>query len=141
MKRLVLVLIVLTLALDLAACQNKKGPINSSLPAPARGLRTIYFDFDDSTIRSDQVSAMEGNAASIKNGSRANIEGHCDERGTNEYNLALGDRRAQAARNYLTNLGVDPGKLSTVSFGEERPVCQESDESCWWQNRRAEFTR
>ena len=64
------------------------------------------------------------------------IEGHADERGTNEYNLALGDKRANAVRDYLTSLGVDAGRLRTLSYGEERPVCTESEESCWSQNRR-----
>ena len=68
------------------------------------------------------------------------IEGHCDERGTGEYNLALGDRRATAARDFLVNLGVPASKLSTVSYGEERPQCREQDESCYQRNRRAHFS-
>ena len=69
------------------------------------------------------------------------IEGHCDERGTNEYNLALGDRRSRATRDYLINLGSDPSRMKTISYGEERPACMEHDESCWWQNRRAVFVK
>ena len=67
------------------------------------------------------------------------IEGHCDERGTNEYNLGLGDRRARATMNYLVSQGVQAGRISTVSYGEERPVCTEHNESCWQKNRRAQF--
>ena len=70
---------------------------------------------------------------------RVEIEGHCDDRGTNEYNLALGAKRAQAAREYLTTLGVVAARLSTISYGEEIPVCKEATESCWGQNRRARF--
>ncbi len=67
------------------------------------------------------------------------VEGHCDERGTNEYNLALGERRANAATGYLASLGIDGMRMRTVSYGEERPVCTESNESCWQRNRRARF--
>jgi peptidoglycan-associated lipoprotein len=67
------------------------------------------------------------------------IEGHCDERGTNEYNLALGQRRATAAKDYVVSLGVAADLLRTISYGEERPFCRQSDESCWQQNRRAHF--
>ena len=69
----------------------------------------------------------------------ATIEGHCDERGTNEYNLALGERRANAAQSYLVSLGVGQARLRTLSYGEERPVCTESTEGCWQRNRRAHF--
>ncbi|MFQ5792410.1 MAG: OmpA family protein, partial [Acidobacteriota bacterium] len=67
------------------------------------------------------------------------IEGHCDERGTNQYNLALGERRARAARDYLLQLGVDSSRFKMVSYGEERPQCTEHNEDCWWRNRRAHF--
>jgi peptidoglycan-associated lipoprotein len=82
---------------------------------------------------------LESNASCIKErGTSFTIEGHCDERGTDEYNMALGDRRARSAKKYLGQLGV--GKdAKTLSYGEERPVCSESGESCWWRNRRAEF--
>ncbi|MBI5893854.1 MAG: peptidoglycan-associated lipoprotein Pal [Deltaproteobacteria bacterium] len=67
------------------------------------------------------------------------IEGHCDERGSDEYNLALGDRRANSAKKYLANLGIDSNRISTISYGEEKPACKEANESCWSKNRRAEF--
>lgn len=120
-------------------CQNKK---ISSAPSSSSGLRSVYFDFDNSFIRNDQVSTLQGNAAYLKSSSGSvTIEGHCDERGTNEYNLALGQRRSDTARDYLMNLGVSSGMMRTVSFGEEKPVCYDHDESCWWKNRRADFRR
>ena len=141
-----LTLFVVLLALAGVACQNKKGPNSSyggSTGTPIAELKTVYFDFDDSTIRSDQVSILDGNAQFLKgnSGVRTNVEGHCDERGTNEYNLALGDRRAKSTKNYLVNLGVDPARLNTISFGEEKPVCSGHDEGCWWQNRRSAFVK
>ncbi|MFQ5585385.1 MAG: OmpA family protein, partial [Thermodesulfobacteriota bacterium] len=69
---------------------------------------------------------------------KVRIQGHCDERGSNEYNIALGERRANSVRNYLTTLGVSPSRISTVTFGEEQPVCGEHNEGCWWKNRRGE---
>ena len=108
-------------------------------------IRDIYFDFDKSEIRPDQQPVLQQNSGSLKDlfatydEGRVLIEGHCDERGTNEYNLALGDRRATATREYLVNLGVPESKLSTVSYGEERPVCDQNVEECWQRNRRAHF--
>lgn len=120
-------------------CQNKK---MSSSPSSSSGLRSVYFDFDNSFIRNDQVTTLQGNAAYLKSSSGSvTVEGHCDERGTNEYNLALGQRRSDAARDYLMNLGVGSGMMRTVSYGEEKPVCYDHDESCWWKNRRADFRR
>jgi peptidoglycan-associated lipoprotein len=84
---------------------------------------------------------LRANADWLKKNSnaRVEIEGHCDDRGTSEYNLALGAKRAQAAREYLVTLGVAAARLSTISYGEEIPVCKEATESCWQQNRRARF--
>ena len=108
-------------------------------------VRDAYFDYDKSAIRPDAEDALRSNASALKeifgqfpNG-RVMIEGHCDERGTNEYNLALGDRRSTAARDFLVNMGVPASKLSTVSYGEERPQCTEENEGCWQRNRRAHF--
>lgn len=138
-KLTVLGLLIVSVAF-LSACQGKRNPSSSGDLSSASGLKTIYFDFDSSSIRSDMVSIVEKNGAYLKKSSRSvTIEGNCDERGTNEYNMALGDRRAQAVKNYLVNLSVDPMKLNTVSFGEEKPAASCSDESCWWQNRRAQF--
>lgn len=98
----------------------------------------VYFNYDESSLSDDARSKLARNADLLKTTQLlVTIEGHADERGTNEYNLALGDRRANAVRDYLTSLGVDAGRLRTLSYGEERPVCTETDESCWSQNRRA----
>lgn len=127
------------------ACQNKKAPDNTyySTPTPAKELHTVYFDYDRALIKDDQADVLIGNSSVIKANSSWNVtvEGHCDERGTNEYNMALGDRRSRAVKDYLVNLGVDPAKLSTMSYGEERPTCYEHDESCWSRNRRGEFAK
>jgi peptidoglycan-associated lipoprotein len=106
-------------------------------------LRTIYFDFDQSVIRPNARDALETTAQWLKANERVLllIEGHCDERGTDEYNLALGERRALAARDYLIGRGVTADRITTISYGEERPVCTERNEECWQRNRRAEFRR
>jgi peptidoglycan-associated lipoprotein len=103
-------------------------------------MQTVYFDYDRSEIRADQRDAMRTNAGKINEMSgNVTVEGHCDERGSEEYNLALGERRAEAVKRYLADLGVSSSRLSTVSFGESRPAVQGHDESAWRYNRRAEF--
>ncbi len=104
-------------------------------------LKTIYFDFDRYNIKDEYKDALRQNAQWIKDHSEFNvvIEGHCDERGTNEYNLALGDRRAGSTKEYLTALGVSGRRLRTISYGEERPAVNGHDESAWSRNRRAQF--
>jgi peptidoglycan-associated lipoprotein len=108
-------------------------------------VQDAYFDYDKSDIRADAESVLRANADALKKlfqqfpEASIVVEGHCDERGTNEYNLALGDRRATAARDFLVNLGVPASKMRTISYGEERPQCTASDESCWQRNRRAHF--
>jgi peptidoglycan-associated lipoprotein len=101
----------------------------------------IYYDFDKSDIRPDAQADLEKKAAWLRENSeyKVRIEGHCDERGTAEYNLALGDRRAKSAMRYLNALGISNERMSTVTYGEERPVCLEKNEACWSRNRRAEF--
>lgn len=101
----------------------------------------VYFDFDKSDVRADQVERIENNADFLKKSStvRIRIEGNCDERGTNEYNLALGERRAQSAKKYLVNLGVEDARLETVSWGEEKVLLFGHDEISWAQNRRDDF--
>ncbi len=110
-------------------------------PAPPLTLTTIYFDYDKSDIRSDARDIMAQNGRSLTDHPTATIqvEGHCDERGTDEYNLALGERRANAARDYLVNYGIETRRVSTVSYGESRPAVQGSGEDAWSRNRRAEF--
>lgn len=104
-------------------------------------LRDIRFDFDRYDIRPEDARILDGNAAWLKsNGNMlVLIEGHCDERGTNEYNLALGERRAKAAMNYLVSQGVQASRITIISYGEERPVCTEKNDTCWAKNRRAHF--
>jgi len=110
--------------------------------APAAGpLKDIYFDFDRYDLKPDARATLKANADWLKANpsARAEIEGHCDERGTNEYNLALGAKRAQAARDYLITLGIAKGRISTKSYGEELPVCKEQNEGCWQKNRHDRF--
>ena len=98
----------------------------------------IFFDFDACDIRGDQVAVLEKQAAWLKQfpGVTVVIEGHCDERGTREYNLALGERRANSHKDYLISLGVDPNRLETISYGKERPAVLGSNDAAWAQNRR-----
>lgn len=104
-------------------------------------LGDIYFDFDRSNLTSQARDRLAQNAEFMNSRPEFTftIEGHCDERGTNEYNLALGDRRANSALSYLVSLGVDASRLVTISYGEENPTCTESGEGCWSRNRRAHF--
>ena len=100
-----------------------------------------FFDYDRSDLRPDALTALEANARFLQANSevRVTIEGHCDERGTTEYNLALGERRARAAQDYLTRFGIDGARLSTISYGEERPFDLGHSERAWAMNRRAHF--
>jgi len=106
--------------------------------AAAAGLKPIYFDFDKSFVRDDAKATMKANAAWLKANPKAKvrIEGNCDERGTKEYNQALGQRRAASAKKYLTDLGVSAKRISLISYGKEKPVCSEGSEDCWQKNRR-----
>lgn len=104
-------------------------------------LKDVFYEFDKADIREDQRNHLSGNSDWLrKYGTvRIRIEGHCDERGTAQYNLALGDKRANAAKDYLVSLGVDGSRIETVSFGKERPFDTGHDESAWSKNRRAHF--
>jgi len=104
-------------------------------------VKDVYFGFDRYDLTEESRATLKANADWLKNtpAARIQIEGHCDERGTAEYNLALGAKRAQTARNYLVTLGIGADRLSTISYGEEIPVCAEQTEDCWAQNRRARF--
>ncbi|PWU05773.1 MAG: flagellar motor protein MotB [Terriglobia bacterium] len=128
-------------------------------PAPARqppptvsfetrlstDVQDAYFDYDKSDIRSDARDALNKDAAALKSiladfpNASIVIEGHCDERGSAEYNLGLGDRRGTAAKDFLTQLGIPADRLKTISYGKERPQCTDSNETCWQRNRRAHF--
>jgi peptidoglycan-associated lipoprotein len=104
-------------------------------------LADVYFDLDKAEIREADRAQLAKNAEVLKKFDflRITVEGHCDERGTVEYNLALGERRAKAAFDYLASLGVQADRMKTVSYGKEVPVCTESNEDCWQRNRRARF--
>jgi len=117
-------------------------PVTESLEdAFTRNVRDVYFDYDRSDIRDDQKSTLADAASFLKtnSGVKFSVEGHCDERGSEEYNLGLGDRRANAVKNYLISLGIDGGRINPISYGKERPQCREASEDCYQKNRRGHF--
>jgi peptidoglycan-associated lipoprotein len=107
----------------------------------SQNVKDVYFDYDKSAIRADQQGSIQANAQFFSQHTNMNftIEGHCDERGSTEYNLALGDQRATAVKNALTAAGVSASRIKTISYGKEKPFCTESNEACWQQNRRGHF--
>ena len=107
----------------------------------SQSVKDIFFDYDKSDVRGDQQSALQGDSDFLKQhpNIRFTVEGHCDERGSTEYNLALGDSRANAVRNALVQGGVSADHVKTISYGKEKPFCTESNEQCWQQNRRGHF--
>ncbi|NMW21158.1 MAG: peptidoglycan-associated lipoprotein Pal [Chlorobiaceae bacterium] len=133
--------------LFIGACCGEKAVVETPKPLPppppvvTATLGDIFFDFDRSEIRAEARDQLQTNYHWLEeNASRkVIIEGHCDERGTNEYNLALGERRANSAKDYLINLGAAPGRLNTVSYGEEKPFASGHNEEAWAQNRRDHF--
>ncbi|TAL02882.1 MAG: peptidoglycan-associated lipoprotein Pal [Rhodospirillaceae bacterium] len=147
---------VVAVAVLLAACASKKeqaagtatsAPMAQAPSGPAPDSveyfnqvvgNTVNFDFDKYDLRPDAQAILRGQAAWLnQNPSRTvTVEGHCDERGTKEYNLGLGNKRAKAVMQYLVSLGVSSGRLKTISYGKERPLCVASEESCWTKNRR-----
>jgi peptidoglycan-associated lipoprotein len=156
----------LSAALILGACTHKQEAVNTapppapppaaSAPAPvtssiipgsAEDFRvnvgdTVHFDFDQYNVKDSDRSILSRQAAWLAKypAVRVTVEGHCDERGTREYNLALGARRANAVKEFLVSQGVSTARLETVSYGKERPICTQSDEACWAQNRRGVTT-
>ncbi len=118
---------------------QRKGTLGKETQAGP--LRDVNFDFDRYDLRPDAREILKGHAAWLKANPQVTIEieGHCDERGTDEYNLALGAKRADGVKRYLTDLGITPNRLPTVSYGEELPLCREHNEVCWAKNRRARF--
>lgn len=143
-------------------CQKKavsqaKAPAPTAAPAPAPAPKAapmapapsgwnitqnnIYFEFDKSTLTPMAQDTLMRHAAWLRDNPDATvtIEGHCDDRGTNEYNLALGDRRADSAKAFLVDLGIAASRLTTISYGEERPLCMQQTEECWAKNRRGHF--
>ena len=107
----------------------------------AKNFRDVFFDLDESSIKDESRAALQANATYMKRWTsiRVTIEGHCDERGTAEYNLGLGDRRAGAAKAYLVELGIPASSITVVSKGKEAPFCTDKNEACWQQNRRGHF--
>ena len=106
-----------------------------------KNVKDIYFDYDKSEIRGDARATLSATAQFLKKHPqvRFTIEGHCDERGSEEYNLGLGDRRANSALSHLSSMGISSSRVKTISYGKERPQCRESDEACWQKNRRGHF--
>jgi peptidoglycan-associated lipoprotein len=158
-------LVVLSGVLMLAGCETKPkptvdngppppaqqetqaAPTSSIIPGSAEDLRvnvgdTVHFDYDKYEVLEADRAVLQRQAAWLGKypSVRVTIEGHCDERGTREYNLALGARRANAVKEYLVSLGVSAGRVETISYGKERPMCTESNESCYAQNRRGVTT-
>ena len=119
----------------------ERNTLNKSLAK----LEDVLFDYDKATIRPDATKTLEGDVSVIRDimqrypAQKVKIEGHADERGSDEYNIALGDKRAVAAKEFLSNMGVSGNQLEIVSFGKQRPVCGEHTEDCWQKNRRAHF--
>jgi len=104
----------------------------------SQNIKDVYFDYDKSEIRGDQQASVQADSQFLGQHTNMNItiEGHCDERGSTDYNLALGDQRASAVKNALTAAGVSGSRIKTISYGKEKPFCSESNEACWQQNRR-----
>lgn len=115
--------------------------MQAAMDADRARIQTVYFDYDKSDIRADQRERVTTNAEILRRWTawQVSVEGNCDERGTNEYNLALGERRAASGKQALVAAGVDAGRITTVSYGEERPANPGHDDAAWGQNRRDEF--
>jgi peptidoglycan-associated lipoprotein len=122
-------------------------PPPAATPSPTdedlfgRNVKDIYFDYDKSDIRGDQSASVQGDAQFLSQHPNISftIEGHCDDRGSTEYNLALGDQRASSVKSALTTAGVSASRIKTISYGKEKPFCLEDNEACWQQNRRGHF--
>jgi peptidoglycan-associated lipoprotein len=161
---MIALLLVIPGLLFTVGCQKKtvtqaKAPAPAAAPAPAPAAKpapapaaapasdwnimqnNIYFEFDKSTLTPMAQDTLMRHAAWLRDNPAVTvtIEGHADERGTNEYNLALGDRRADSAKAFLVDLGIASSRLTTISYGEERPLCMQQNEECWAKNRRGHF--
>lgn len=124
---------------DDSACSTGERCVNGQCVQATCEIEVIGFDFNETTIRLDQEQTIAANASCLKERARPHrVEGHCDDRGSDEYNLALGQRRASAVARQYRQLGVSDALLSTISYGEERPVCTDGGEACWLTNRRVE---
>ncbi|RKZ33878.1 peptidoglycan-associated lipoprotein Pal [bacterium] len=116
-------------------------PVVKPEPKPKLELKNVYFEFDKYRLTAEAKAILNDNAKQLMDSPtiRVRLEGHCDERGTNAYNLSLGEKRANAVKNFLIQYGIGANRIETISYGEERPVCTEHNENCWWRNRRVEF--
>ena len=144
MRTVKVIFIVFLLLLFSACSSTRRGSISSAnIPTAKAGglLADIHFDFDKYNIRSTDASLLRQNASWLTENSDANIEieGHCDERGTNEYNMALGMKRAKAAYDFLHTLGIGSERMRVISYGEDLPLDREHNEAAWAKNRRAHF--
>lgn len=163
MKHVLALSVVLGLSLSLTSCSSTKKAAQTAEPVAAvdqstagaktfelngdsdsnkaGALETIHFAFNSSVISKENQGILDGNAKFLKDNSKVTIqvEGHCDERGSVQYNLALGERRAKAVKSYIAALGIASDRISVVSYGKERPLVQGSDEESWAKNRRANF--
>ncbi len=164
MKRFLILSLALLTIMWVAGCGKKKQPVvetpppveQPKQPEPTKpeptpepevkkvtesDFRIVYFDFDKYNLVDSAKRALDYNAQILKDNPSLmiRIEGHCDERGTIEYNLSLGEKRAASAKKYLADLGIDPGRLQTISYGKERPAVAGSNEAAWAKNRRDEF--
>ena len=161
-KLIILAILVLGIALVFAACKKTpeipppppepepettavEEPPPPPPPPPPLELTKVHFDYDKYNLTAEAQDVLAGNARGLTQDEYSHvtirIEGHCDERGSDEYNMALGEKRAAAARDYLVNYGVDAGRISIISYGESRPVALGHDEGAWRLNRRAEFIK
>ena len=132
-------------AARITVTQPQPPPVPAPTPGEeelfAQNIKNIFFDYDKYDVRSDQQAALQANAQWLTQHPNASftIEGYCDERGSIEYNMALGDNRASAVKNALEQAGVAPGRIRTISYGKEKPFCTEANEACWQQNRQGHF--
>lgn len=134
-------ILILSLIFLSFACSKNKQNFITRTPIPE--LKRVHFDFDSAAIKPEMKRLMKKNIEHLQKNPNIQlvIEGHTDERGTNEYNLALGDRRADSAKKFLQREGIDENRLRTISYGEERPLKEGSSEDVWYLNRRVEFIR
>mgnify|MGYP003329960307 CR=1 FL=1 len=153
--RKILLVLLSVFAISFAGCEDDKG-MNEAVDADGLGsefpadppmdssgfmAETVYFAFDSDVLSMDAQNKLGALADHLRSNSASlQIEGHCDERGSTQYNLALGERRAQSVKQYLVQLGIDSSRITTISYGEEKPSIEGHDESAWSQNRRSEFT-
>lgn len=119
----------------------KEPVVEPEKPKPQLNLKTVYFEYNKYSLTGEAKAILNDNAKQLMDNptARVRLEGNCDERGTNAYNMSLGEKRATSVKNFLVKYGIGANKLESTSYGEERPVCRESNENCWWRNRRVEF--